>query len=139
MSADDSERMRVLVLIDGVSGPALCRALKEDFEMESVEFGRATRAVLAQRPNPPDVVLIDLDSDEAAAIAASMTIRALFPRAGVLLLSWYEDAWVHLALTRIGAAGTVTKSLELQPLRAAISARSPSGSPDFPLHPQQDS
>ena len=138
MSDHDSERIRVLLLIDGTSGPALCRALKDDFEMECVEFSRAIQDGLGQWSDPPDVVLIDLDSDEAAAIAVSRTIRARYPRAKVLLLSWYEDARMQLALMRSAAVATVIKSLELQPLRAAILAHSPSEPPDSPLHAQKD-
>src|SRR5439155_9795731 len=79
-------------------------------------------AVLAAHHGLPDVILMDLVMPRMDGIAATTTIKRLYPRTEVVALTSFSEAErVHVAL-EAGAAGYLLKDAEADEVVAAVRA-----------------
>jgi DNA-binding NarL/FixJ family response regulator len=92
----------------------------------SSDPGVSVVGIAADRDNPhlanvrPDVVVIDIDSDEVD--SAVEALRALTPETKICLLSMYSQPEVMQRCLSAGADGYIVKDSSLQELLAAIKA-----------------
>ncbi len=66
-------------------------------------------AIALARSNPPDLVLIDIDSPGINGVEATRAIRHAAPRAPVVILTIHEESDYQAAARQAGAAGCVFK------------------------------
>lgn len=99
-------------------------------------LGAATNGVeavaLAQTTHP-DVVLLDIQMPDMDGVAAAATLRKLYPKLAILMLSSYSDDARIYAAMRAGANGYLLKEMSGDDLLAAIRAVA-RGEPQ--LHPK---
>jgi DNA-binding NarL/FixJ family response regulator len=127
--AGDSRRIRVFLVDDHA---VVRRGMRAFFEMlDDIEVlgeaadGRAALdelAVLATQQELPDVVLMDLLMPRLDGVAATATIKRLYPSVEVVALTSFSEAErVHVALSA-GAAGYLLKDAEADEVVAAVRA-----------------
>jgi len=125
----DSQRIRVFLVDDHTVVRRGMRAffdLLDDIEvLGEANDGRAALdelAVLAARDDLPDVVVMDLLMPRLDGVAATRTIKRLYPQVEVVALTSFSEAErVHLAL-EAGAAGYLLKDAEADEVVAAVRA-----------------
>jgi DNA-binding NarL/FixJ family response regulator len=125
----ESRRIRVFLVDDHA---VVRRGMRAFFDMlDDIEIlgeasdGRTALdelAVLAARDDLPDVVLMDLLMPRLDGVAATTTIKRLYPRVEVVALTSFSEAErVHQAL-EAGAAGYLLKDAEADEVVAAVRA-----------------
>jgi DNA-binding NarL/FixJ family response regulator len=130
-ASSKSTPARLLIVDDHALLRGGMRAMLEiapDLEVVGeAENGR--EAVDLCRELDPDLVLMDLSMPEMDGIAATRTIKAEFPKTGVLVLTAHADHNLLLEAIRAGAAGYVLKGVGPAQLvgvvRGTLSGESP--------------
>lgn len=109
--ADDHALLRVAV--------RSMLASEEDLEVVG-EAGDGEEALALCRKLRPDLVLMDVSMPGMDGIAATRTIKAEFPKTGVLVLTAHAKEDLLLEAIRAGAAGYVLKTARPAELIGAI-------------------
>lgn len=73
------------------------------------ETGNAGEAAGIVAQTQPDIVLLDIDLGSANGIELIPQIRALAPKARIIILTGVRDTEVHMRAVRLGAMGLVLK------------------------------
>jgi len=76
-------------------------------------------AALAEE-RPPDIVLLDLNLGKENGLSAIRPVKKLAPRAGVLMLTTFNNTYSEEEAFRLGASGFLLKIYELDELVALI-------------------
>ena len=90
-------------------------------------------AVALAQTTQPDVVLLDIQMPDMDGVTAAATLRKLYPKLAILMLSSYSDDARIYAAMRAGANGYLLKEMSGDDLLAAIRAVA-RGEPQ--LHPK---
>jgi len=109
--------MKILIVDDNASMRRLIKTVLSDFHAEFVECADGGKALENYRLSKPDIVLMDIMMPEVDGLEATRRIRAAFPDARVVVVTYYDDPDLRKAATSVGAAGYVLKE-DLSQLRA---------------------
>ncbi|MCR5882123.1 response regulator transcription factor [Rhizobacter sp. J219] len=69
----------------------------------------AVRAIAACAPQPPDVVLLDMELRDLDGLSVAALLLARWPRLRILMLSWHDDLPLVRAAAEAGCHGYVLK------------------------------
>jgi DNA-binding NarL/FixJ family response regulator len=117
-----SEQLRILLVEDHLVVRAGLRLLIESQPGMQVVALAANReeALKFAACEAPDLILLDLKLGEESGLAFLPELRAVTPKARVLVLTSSKDVDVHRQAVRLGAAGIVLKDQEPEVLIKAI-------------------
>ena len=99
---------------------AIVEALRRDGVVVAAEAENGAEAVRSCLEHRPDVVLMDIVMPELDGIAATQRIVAQIPEQVVVLLTSSDDDDFGMIGLRVGAAGFLTKDLDLDILARAL-------------------
>jgi putative two-component system response regulator len=119
---DDQPRVRVVVVVnDAAFAQRLRPLLQAEPTIDLVGFAAGVReAESAAAANEPDVVLIDFELPDSDGIKATESIKALVPKAKVVMLTGRTSQESLVRAIGAGCAGFVAKSDPIEKLVAAI-------------------
>ena len=113
--------LRLLVVDDSVVTRGLIREFAECFGHQVVgEAATLPEAVSAYRTQKPDLVTLDLSLAAGDGLAVLKALRALDPKARVLVVSGNVQQAVHDEVQGAGAAGFLSKPFTLDDLGRAL-------------------
>ena len=126
-----AEPGRILIADDE---PGICAMLSEFLTLKGYSARSVPDAAAAVREiaaAPPDVVLLDINMPGLSGIDALPAIRALAPRAVVIMISVTEDAATAKRALAHGAFDYVVKPIDLQYLSRSLEAALPMAQPEL--------
>ena len=119
--------------------PRLARALKDDLARYldlqltgTYADGRALVDGLAELPNLPDVILMDVEMPRLDGIQATAEVKSRHPQIRILMLTIFEDDDVLFDAIRAGADGYLLKGLPPEDLHRALLEVLDGGAPMSP-------
>ena len=119
--------------------PRLARALQDDLALYpdlqltgTYADGRALVDGLAELPNLPDVIMMDVEMPRLDGIQATAEVKARHPQIRVLMLTIFEDDDVLFDAIRAGADGYLLKGLPPEDLHRALLEVLDGGAPMSP-------
>lgn len=101
--------MKLMIVEDN---PQMCQLLKQllsDLADVIVECGDGEEAVAAYGVEQPDWTLMDLQMERMGGIEATRRIRAVWPKAQILIVTEYDDQHWRAAARQAGACGYLLK------------------------------
>jgi CheY-like chemotaxis protein len=101
--------LRVLIVEDNPEMRRLLKRLLADLAEEVAECDDGSGALEAYRDCQPDWVLMDIEMKRTDGITATRQIRAVFPKAKVLLVTNHDNQRLRQAAGQAGACGYLLK------------------------------
>ncbi|GGF12811.1 DNA-binding response regulator [Aliidongia dinghuensis] len=121
--------MKILIIDDHpLLRAGLARLLTLEFQAEVAEAGNAAEGWAKFCADRPDVTVLDLNLPDQGGLSLLPRLRAMDPRARIVILSMHEDELSTAAGLRGGATAYLSKSagpeIILEAVRAALAGRS---------------
>ncbi|MEW6206999.1 MAG: response regulator [Acidobacteriota bacterium] len=116
--------MKFLLIEDNEEMRRMLRTLIEDMADQIHECSDGAEAIAAYGRYLPDWVLIDIRLKEKDGIAVAAEIKALFPKARILIVTDYDDEELREQALRAGACACVLKENLLE-MREVLFNRRP--------------
>ncbi len=85
-----------------------------------IEASNGVELIAAVEQNQPDVILMDLKMPEMDGLAATESIRKLFPSIKIILLTMYDEEHLINHMMKLGANGYLLKNEEPEEVEVAI-------------------
>ncbi len=101
--------MTILIVEDSESMRQLIKKLVGDLTEAFTECSDGAQALGAYRQYQPDWVLMDIKMKEMDGLAATREIKTAFPKARIVIVTSYDDAWLRKAAQSAGACAYVHK------------------------------
>ncbi|MBI4635182.1 MAG: response regulator transcription factor [Candidatus Rokubacteria bacterium] len=123
MESGSSAKIRVLIVDDH---PMVREGLRSMLSADAIEVvgdaGTAVEAIRCAEELAPDVVLLDVELPDLDGVTALGRIKAVAPRASVLIVSMHDDHRLVRRAVSAGAAGYVLKGVGRRELLASVRA-----------------
>ena len=108
--------MKLLIVEDNQEMRELIKFVVGDLADAVTECGDGSEAVAAYAAQQPDWVLMDMEMPRVGGLAATRRLRAVWPEARIVIVTYYDDDHYRAAAHAAGACAYVTKE-DLLPLR----------------------
>lgn len=112
--------MKLLIIEDNQQMRRLIASIVCDMVEEIRQCSDGSQAFAAYTEQQPDWVLMDIRMQEMDGIAATVQIKAAFPKAHIMIVTDYDDARLREAAHLAGACAYVLKE-DLFAIRKIIS------------------
>jgi DNA-binding NarL/FixJ family response regulator len=123
MDTPADPRARVLIVDDHPMVREGLRSMLGGNGVEVVgEAGSGAQALETAEALAPDVILLDMELPDLNGLAVLRRLKALRPRAAVLVVSMHDDPALVRQAVEAGAAGYVLKGIGRRELLAAVQA-----------------
>jgi DNA-binding NarL/FixJ family response regulator len=123
MDTSAEPRARVLIVDDHPMVREGLRSMLGGNGVDVVgEAGSGAQALEAAEALAPDVILLDMELPDLNGLAVLRRLKALRPRAAVLVISMHDDPALVRQAVEAGAAGYVLKGIGRRELLAAVQA-----------------
>lgn len=101
--------MKILIVDDNERVRGLIKRLVGDLCDEVFECGDAKSAMKVYAEQTPDWVLMDIEMNEMDGLTASVRIKAVHPKARILIVTNHDDDSLRHAAKHAGACGYLLK------------------------------
>ncbi len=110
-----------MIVDDNAAVRQMIRRFVDDIAVEINEIDDGAYAVAAYTMFLPDWVLMDIEMKHVNGIVATAEIKAVFPRANIVIVTNHDDDGFREKAARAGACGYVLKE-DLIDLKALLTA-----------------
>ena len=101
--------MKILVVDDSAEVRRLIREVVQDLADDIHECRDGAEVLEAYAASRPDWVLMDVAMDHMDGLTATRRLRASFPDARIIIVTFHDDPYYRKAAHRAGACGYVGK------------------------------